>query len=466
MNRMEAILLGAAVCLATGAEAADAGRREKPAVLPAVVATTLVAVPLDADVHAAAALDYGDLRILDATGVEVPHMLRDVTRSDRRPVRRTARATRPEAKPLADNGLEIFVVLGPGQERIVPEGFTILTPLHDFEHRVAVSWSADGRAWTPLVTEALMYDFARFIDVRDVTIPLPPVPAHGPGGRYRIVISDVTQEQESRLAELTRTLRGGKEQEVRETTRVERRPLRINGIEFSYTEEVEQRATPVLGDQAVAGFRTAREPDGRATRITVTTRREPVTEFTIATDAKNFSRQVTVELPPAADGGGQRRRGRSLARATITRIDVAGIRREELTIPLSESRVPTYELVIDDGDSPPIDVTGITIRGPAREAVFLAEPGGVYRLAYGGDLAAPRYDTAAIRAALAARAVATPATLGPEAVVAPRQPAAEPFRLLADGRFQLAVIAVLAVILAASLFRAAQRLDTLPPPRE
>ena len=466
MNRMEAILLGAAVCLATGAEAADAGRREKPAVLPAVVATTLVAVPLDADVHAAAALDYGDLRILDATGVEVPHMLRDVTRSDRRPVRRTARATRPEAKPLADNGLEIFVVLGPGQERIVPEGFTILTPLHDFEHRVAVSWSADGRAWTPLVTEALMYDFARFIDVRDVTIPLPPVPAHGPGGRYRIVISDVTQEQESRLAELTRTLRGGKEQEVRETTRVERRPLRINGIEFSYTEEVEQRAAPVLGAQAVVGFRTAREPDGRATRITVTTRREPVTEFTIATDAKNFSRQVTVELPPAADGGGQRRRGRSLARATITRIDVAGIRREELTIPLSESRVPTYELVIDDGDSPPIDVTGITIRGPAREAVFLAEPGGVYRLAYGGDLAAPRYDTAAIRAALAALAVATPATLGPEAVVAPRQPAAEPFRLLADGRFQLAVIAVLAVILAASLFRAAQRLDTLPPPRE
>jgi hypothetical protein len=205
MNRMEAILLGAAVCLATGAEAADAGRREKPAVLPAVVATTLVAVPLDADVHAAAALDYGDLRILDATGVEVPHMLRDVTRSDRRPVRRTTRATRPEAKPLADNGLEIFVVLGPGQERIVPEGFTILTPLHDFEHRVAVSWSADGRAWTPLVTEALMYDFARFIDVRDVTIPLPPVPAHGPGGRYRIVISDVTQEQESRLAELTRS---------------------------------------------------------------------------------------------------------------------------------------------------------------------------------------------------------------------------------------------------------------------
>jgi hypothetical protein len=98
--------------------------------------------------------------------------------------------------------------------------------------------------------------------------------------------------------------------------------------------------------------------------------------------------------------------------------------------------------------------------------VFLAEPGGVYRLAYGGDLAAPRYDTAAIRAALAARAVATPATLGPEAVVAPRQPAAEPFRLLADGRFQLAAILVLVVILAAALFLAARRIDAAPPSPE
>jgi hypothetical protein len=135
-------------------------------------------------------------------------------------------------------------------------------------------------------------------------------------------------------------------------------------------------------------------------------------------------------------------------------------------IPLPESRQPTYDLVIDDGDSPPIAVSAVTARGPAREIVFLAEPDGDYRLAYGGGLAAPRYDTAAIRAALAARAVATPATLGAEAVVAMPPPAAEPFRLLADGRFQVAAIAVLAAILAAALFRAARRLDAQSPPRD
>lgn len=464
MTRMEAILFTAAVCLAAAAEAAEAGRREKPVELPAIAATTLVAVPLDADVHAAAAVGYGDLRILDATGVEVPHVVRDVTRTDRRPLRRTGSATRPIAKPLADDGLEITVVLGPGQDRIVPEAFTLLTPLHDFEHRVSVSWSADGREWKPIVAEALIYDYARFIDVRDVTIPLPATPARGPGGRYRIVIDDVTQEQQSRLAELTRTLAGGPPREVRETTLIDRRPFRIDGIELVYTEEVEQRATLVLAEQPVAGFRTAREPDGRATRITVDTRREPVTELTIATDSKNFSRQVNVEQPVAAGRDGQPLRGRPLATATITRIDVAGIRREQLAVPLPESRLASYDLVIDDGDSPPIVVTGVTARGPVREVVFLAEPASAYRLAYGGELAAPRYDTAAIRAALAARAVAMPATLGPATVVATPPPAAEPFRLFADGRVQIAVITVLAVILAVALFRAAQRLDAQSPP--
>ena len=137
MSRREAILLGAAVCLAAGVEAADAGRRQKPVALPAIAATTLVAVPLDADVHAATADGYGDLRIFDAAGGEVPHVVRDVT------------ATTSEC-------------------RRVP-----------------------------------------------------------------------------------RTLAGGEEREVRETTRVDRRSFRIDSIEFSSTEEVERTASVRAADQTI-----------------------------------------------------------------------------------------------------------------------------------------------------------------------------------------------------------------------
>jgi hypothetical protein len=300
MSRPHAILIAAGLLVAAAAEAAAGGRREKPLVLPPLEATGLVAVRLDADIHAAAADGYGDLRILDAQAAEVPYVVRDV----------------------------------------------------------------------------------------------------------------------------------------------------------------------ITTDLVIGGFRVVREPEERATRITVDARRQPVTEFTIATDSRNFSRSLTVTRPAEPDGDGPRRPRRPIATATITRIDVAGLRREQLAIGLPESRLETYELVIDDGDSPPLAVTGVTARGPAREVAFLGEPGGAYRLAYGGDLAAPRYDTAAIRTALAARVVATPATFGAESVVATPPPAADPLWLFADGRFQIAVIATLAIILATALFRAAKRIDAAPPSPE
>jgi hypothetical protein len=466
MSRPRAILIAAALLVAAAAEAAAGGRHEKLLVLPPLAATGLVAVRLDADVHATAADGYGDLRILDARATEVPYVVRDVITTDRGTVRRRARAVVAAAKPLSDGSLEVVVTLGDGHDHAAPEEFVLLTPLHDFEHRVTVARPADEGGWETLVEDALIYDYARFLDVRDVSISLPVARGGRRGDRYRIVIGDVTQEQQSRLMELTRTLAAGKEREIREKTVVERRPFRIDGIEFWYGAEVEKGVSGVLEDRVIGGFRVVRGPDERATRITVAARRQPVTEFTIATDSRNFSRSLTVTRPGEPDRDRPRSPGRPIATATITRIDVAGLRREQLAVPLPESRLETYELVIDDGDSPPLAVTGVTARGPAREIVFLAEPGGVYRLAYGGDRAAPRYDTAAIRAALAARAVATPATLGAESFVATPAPAVDPLWLLGDGRFQVAVIALLAAILAAALFRAAQRIDPSPPSPE
>jgi hypothetical protein len=466
MSRWDAILLGAALLVAVDAEAAGVGRREKPLVLPIIEATGLIAVRLDADVHAAAADDYGDLRIQDGKGDEIPHVVLDMTTTDLRKVERRARAIVTEVKPLPDGSLEVTVTLGDGHAPVRPEGFTLLTPLHDFEHRVTVARLADDGGSETLVKNALIYDYARFLDVRDVSIGLPFGRGGRRGDRYRIVIGDVTQEQQSRLMELTRTLAAGEEHEIREKTVVERRPFRIDGIEFWYTAEVEKGETAVLEDRAIGDFRVVSVPDEQATRITVDGRRQPVTELTILTDSRNFSRSLTVTRPAEPDRDGLSPPGRPIATATITRIDVAGLRREQLAVPLPESRLETYELVIDDGDSPPLAVTGVTARGPAREIVFLAEPDGVYRLAYGGDRTAPRYDTAAIRAALAARSVIPSATLGAESVVVVPPPAADPLWLLSDGRFQIAVIATLAVILAAALFRAAKRIDAVPPPRD
>lgn len=470
MNHVRTAAVGLAILgLLSAAEAvAASARRHKPIVLAASGTTTLVAVRLDGDVHAASADGYGDLRILTAAEADVPYVLRDVTVTDRGTVERTARAVVSTARPRPDGSLEIILTLGSAAGRTTPTAFRLLTPLHDFEHRVTVAWSADGDDWLPIVDEALIYDYARFLDVRTVTVPLPAAPAGRHGGRYRIVIGEVTQTQQVQLMELTRTLAGDAEREVRETTVVERRPFRIDGIEYAYSATVDRRTVPLLEDHPAPGFSVIPEPDRKTTRVRIDTLRAPVSEIRIETASRNFSRRVRVEPAntPARSADQGRLGGGSLGAGTITRIDLAGIRTEQTTLALREIRLPTIDLVIDDGDSPPIAVTGISTRGPARELLFLAEPGSDYRLAYGGDLAGPRYDTAAIRAAVAAGAAATPATLGPESAVAMPPPAAAPFRLLADGRFQIAIIAVLAAILAATLYRAARRLDAGPPSPE
>lgn len=450
-------LLAPAGPVATAGETPEMARREKPLALASVDADAVAAFRLDADVYAAAAADLSDLRILDAAGTEVPCVIRTVTTEQRRGVRRTARVERAEVRPLPDGGLEIVVTIDPQRHPVAPAGFTLATALENFEHRVSVSWTAGGDDWKPLVDDALVYDYEQFMDVRDVNVPLPAEPARPPGGRYRLVIGDVTQRQESQLAELTRTLSGGREVERQERIVVNRQPFRIEALEFWHDEQVVERTSPALVDRPPAGFRAAVDAATRTTRVTVETRREPLTEFTLATADRNFSRRVTVERPAARQPATGPRCESRIAAAPFTRIDVAGIRREQLALPIPESREREYVLVIDDGDSPPIGVSGVTARGPLEEVVFLARPGGAYRIAYGGDLPRPRYDTAAIAAALAAGVAPVEATAGAESAASPPPP--DPWHLLADTRVQVTVIAALVVVLAVTLFRAAGRID-------
>lgn len=452
-------LLALARPVATAGETPEAARREKPLALPSVETDTVAAVRLDADVYAAAAADLSDVRILDAAGKEVPCAIRTVTTEQRKGVRRTARAEAPEVRPLADGGLEIVVTIDPVRHPVAPAGFTLATAVENFEHRVSVSWAAAGDDWKPLVDDALVYDYEQFMDVRDVNVPLPAEPARPPGGRYRLVIGDVTQVQESQLTELTRTLSGDREVERQERTLINRQPFRIEAVEFWHEEQVVERSSPVLVDRPPAGFHAAVDAAARTTRVTVETRREPLTELTLATADRNFSRRVTVERPAARQSAPGPRCESRIAAAPFTRIDVAGIRREQLAIPIPESREREYVLVIDDGDSPPIGVTGVTARGPLEEVVFLARPGGAYRIAYGGELARPRYDTAAIAAALAAGVAPLDATAGAESAAPPPPP--DPWHLLADTRVQVGVIAVLVAVLALTLFRAARRIDAV-----
>jgi hypothetical protein len=454
--------------------AADANARfSKPVKTPVLDGEELVAIPLDSDVYEASADGFSDLRLIDATGQEIAYVLRKATTKEHRTERRWFRVPNPTVRPQDDGSLEITFDLD-GELPARPLGFRLVTPLENFERRITAAVSADAVSadsveWEPLVNDGLVFDYSRFMDVRNVELPLPSAgDGETSGRRYRLTIADVTQEQQSQLMELTRTLNDDDETSRSERVVVNRQPFRIDRIEGWYDVEVTDVVRDQLAEYAVSEFATTRDADSKATIVTFAMRREPVTSFTVQTNDRNFRRAARVQVQGAPNvrtgKSGETPAAREIGSGTLERLDFGGLNREDLTISASETREERYRLIVENDDSKPLAITSVVAKGPVYEVVFLAQPGEDYTLEYGGDLAAPRYDTAALAASIDAGYDAVAAELGAPTPVASPPPPAEPALAAAlnDPRLLGGIITLLVIVLGVGLYRATRRLDNFP----
>lgn len=471
MNRLVRLVVVASISVAMTHAAASPVERfrfRRSIDAAGAAAEELVAVRLDAAVAAESTDGFPDVRVVDGDGREVSRILRRASTVKMRTVRRSFPVERRRLKPLPGGGLEIEFTVDPEKYPLPIDGFRFETPLRDFEQRVRVERLDDAGHWSPVGDETLLYDYSRYMDSRQLDVALPGGP-HGAGGSWRITVDEPTIEQQSTLAEVVRTLEGGTETGRQERTTLVRQPFRIDSILAWHADDVAEIRVADGIETPLDGFRVEEEVKEKRTRIRVSSGREPVTALRLAVAERNFGRQARVERPASATrfAGDGDRPPPVLGRARLHSIELRGIRSEELGIPIPESRLRDYEIVIENADSPPLTITGVTAVGPAYEVVFLARPGGVYKLAYGVDpsddapLPAPQYDTVAIDAALAAGKVPLEGTLGDVEAVAV-VPGGRPWIARALGNPWLigGVILLLAVLLGVSLVSAAKRIDT------
>jgi hypothetical protein len=416
----------------------------------------ILAVVLDSDVYAGTRDDFRDLRVFDSQGKEVPYVLDKVTDNRSVAVRHTMPARQVSLQQPSSGGLEIRVSRDPKLPPV--EGINLATPLANYQQRVQVSGSADGKEWHVLVPEALVFDYSRYLDVSNHQVALPA----NRDLEFKILIRDPTAAQESQLLELTRQSRGGQETEQTEKLTIERRPFRIDRIEFWYHVNQDRRQGDRKADYAATSFQVLPAADSKQTTIEVSTRREPLTGFQIETSSRNFQRRAVVQVPVVR---GVRTDWHDVGGATITRVDLPGLRREELWVSFPESRQERYRIVIENGDNAPLAITGVRGQGDVYRLMFLAAGDGHYRVGYGSEAAqAPSYDTAALREWLSGGHQPVDARLSAESA----QPAfAEPtsvwVRGLVNNPFVLGgVILVLVAAVAWGLYRAARRIDQLP----
>jgi hypothetical protein len=425
---------------------------------PASVQDEILAVTLDSPVYAASRDGFPDLRVLNEGGGETPFLVEKIRESRSESVRLPYAAEVVSLRNLDGNRMEILLRLG--KDAPAAEGLRVFTPLKNFENRVQVFGSPDGKDGRPL-TEAVIYDYSRHMDVDNRDIPLPPNAFR----QFRLVFDEATAAREAEFLDLTRRQREGREVEREEQTRIQRQPLRIDRIEQWSTVVRELTAVDRDFDYTPVSFEVSRDAESQTTRVTVATRREPLTALTLHTASRNFSRPATVQVPLRQ---GVETRWRDVGAATLQSVHFRAIDRDRLTIPFPEQRQDTYRIIIRDQDNPSLEITGVQARGVGYRLLFLAAPERSFRLVYGAERAGrPDYETPAVLESLRSGYPPVEARLGPETVAADAPAAGTDWRQVLNSKLFLgAVIGLMVVVLAWALTAAGRRVASGFPDRE
>jgi hypothetical protein len=346
---------------------------------PPTTDNPIVAFTLDAEVYSHTRDDLADLRVLNADGQELPYQLQthSVLNSSQHWV--GVVSTVNAIDQLPDNTLQIQLTRKDGSE--LPAELRFATPLVDFEHQVEVA-VGDGKSWRVIAPDALIFDYTRFYDLRQLAVPLP---AHS-GAHYRIRVSNITDETRSPRRTLTQS-----GERITETQELVSRPFRIDSVSL-WHREARSHTQPKLLQHPLVASSTQISSDSNETHIHLRTNRQPITQFQLQNPSANWSRQVIVEIPTDNDGW------RSIATETCSQIDLPGLRRDKLRVVIPETRSLHFRLRILNQDSPALRPT-IAAWGVAHQLVLFSRDAPA-RLLYGAESAmAPQYDIGSILSA-------------------------------------------------------------------
>ena len=162
--------------------------------------------------------------------------------------------------------------------------------------------------------------------------------------------------------------------------------------------------------------RRTSEPRKSRYRIALPAAHMPLTAFEIEVAGGNVFRAATITEP---------RLGRNevtpvrLGSATLKRADRDGVVAADMVLPVSAPEGRELDLVIEDGDNPPLAITAITARYAPQPWIYFESPDGAHlHASTGGKVTAPKYDIEAQRQGLESRKTAT-ATWG-KSITAPK----------------------------------------------
>ena len=402
-------------------------RYYKPVTLPdSAVAPGLVELELDPEVYAHAAPGLGDIRVTEQQGGEEQPYKLLVESGDQRRAPVAAKTQDLSRGP----GKDTTFILDLQSEGALHNELEVQTSSEDFQRRVEVEGSDDGKSWRTLENNGTIFAITikeRGFAAGDTRVTYPDSTARF----LRVRIIDDGLEPLN--------IKGGV---VFFARQLEPRRAEIPLVVVERQENPERKSTTLLMDAGSAGI--------------------PANRIELEILRRNFHRQVSLE------GSDDMLAWHNVqSNETLYDFDTPKFVGNDLSIGFGESRYRYYRATIANEDNPPLPVNGARASGFVRKLVFSADPAGSYRLYYGNpDAGSPSYDLERIFPYLVTEGLPI-AGLGPHtqnpAFFVP-EPPAKPF----TERFPWllpVIVAIAALIIGAFLASLIRQIKgSLPPP--
>jgi hypothetical protein len=322
--------------------------------------------------------DLGDLRLLNADGVEIPYALR-VRRPDHREQTLRASEFNRASGPQQSSELTLDLGADPPEHNQVD----VDMPGVNYRRGAQLEGSADGKTWSKLLETNLLDFRVGGQQLKDVRLAYPP-------SRYRYLRLRVQRDPQV------------DKQAVALQSVTVRRQVEVPGEFVTFPAQVGPRE-PV---RASAGPGTAWILDLGGAHV-------PCDQLLVEIADREFARDYSILAagPPDAGEPFQPVTGGQWSRQ-------AGMSSKPLVAELGEPHAARLRLVVTDFRNPPLRVTGAQVVAPARQVVFERKAAlrGPVRLFYGNPAAEPPHydlernlpaqlDPAPARVALSPRAV-------------------------------------------------------------
>jgi hypothetical protein len=297
----------------------------------------------------------GDLRLFNASNQEVPYLLIDppATKAEWQtgrvlPVAQTEKTSGFEAdfgEPSVVDAIEIRGIDAPFLKRLTLEG------------------SGDREHWTLLIAEGTLFDLPSQ-SLQQTTLSF----TAGPYRFLRITWNDTNSG-------------------------------RVGLPPSVLVRRVPQGASPAPVLRApLSAERRPSEPGISRFRIPLPAGRLPIAALELTVDGDRLLRPARVTEAVLV---GEQAVSQTLGEATLRRVVRDGIAAEALRIPIEQPHEAQLDLVVDDGDNPPLDLKAVTAVFAELPWIYFEQPPGTLTARYGNAKAeAPRYDLEAARASI------------------------------------------------------------------